>query len=592
MAEPDDRDTTADLPSSELRTTAEGRRSSPRIPAPRSSRYEVIDSIGRGGMGEVLLARDRVLGREVALKRLLDGDPSSQLESRFVREARVQSKLDHPSIPPVYELGTDDAGRPFIVMKRLAGTVLSDVIAKPSEAFSRERLLRAFVGVCFAVEYAHARGVIHRDLKPANIMIGEFGEVYVLDWGVAKLVEDSDVEVDGLVRDDDTTQVGAVIGTPAYMPPEQKEAGRGDLDARSDVFALGCVLYEILARRAFYKRGNRDERRPSREAPDRDIPPELDLACADATHHDRGERLASARELADRVQRYLDGDRDLAVRRELAREHLGAARGKLGARDEASRAVALREAGRALALDPSLVEAADIVHRVTVEPPAEIPPEVEARVAATNARRAAEHGRRVIAANCTHFATAAIFVAIGVRDLAYIVAYVVLASVLALFAFFAWKELLPSNVRRTVVVVGNALIVALFTQIISPIIVTPMVAMLVVFLALRSPAFHGRWAFYVVATQTLALIVPFALQLAGVIAPSISIVGNDIRLHSSVLEMRELPTLLALIVTTAVVPVFTAALALGHETARLAHDRLLQLQTWRLEQLVPDAQPS
>ena len=528
-----------------------------------------------------------MLGRDVAIKRLLDGEATAHLESRFVREARVQSKLDHPSIPPVYELATDDTGRPFIVMKRLAGTVLSDVLALSKGAFTREHLLRAFVDVCLAVEYAHDRGVIHRDLKPANIMLGAFGEVYVLDWGVAKLAEDSDVELGGgVARDDDTTQAGAVVGTRAYMPPEQSD-GSGKLDARSDVFALGCVLFEILAGRGFYKRADRADRRPSREAPDRDIAPELDQLCVDATHPELDARAASARTVADRLQRYLDGDRDLAARRLLARGHLDAALAKLDARDEASRAVALREAGRALALDPELVAAADVVHRIAVEPPAEIPPEVEARIAATNARRAAEHGRRVIVANSMHFMTAGILLAIGVRDVRYVIAYVALAALLAVFAYFAWREWLPTNLRRVVVVVGNALIVALFTQIISPYIVTPMVAMLIVFLALRSPAFHGRWALYVVATQTLALLVPIGLELVGVLAPSLAIVGNDIVLHSRVLEMHELPTVIALVVSTAAVPLFTAALALGHETARLAHERLLHLQTWRLEQLVP-----
>jgi eukaryotic-like serine/threonine-protein kinase len=584
MADPDDGDTV--VPKSEQLTTAEGRRTSGRASAPRITRYEVGDSIGRGGMGEVFLARDRVLGRDVAIKRLLDDAPAAQLEARFVREARVQSKLDHPAIPPVYELATDDGGRPFIVMKRLAGTVLSDVLATPRAAFPRERLLRGFIGVCLAIEYAHERGVIHRDVKPANIMLGDFGEVYVLDWGVAKLVEDSDVELGGIVREDGETQVGAVVGTPAYMSPEQRD---GKPDGCSDVYALGCVLFEILAGRAFYKRGDTGDRRPSRAAPDREIPPELDRLCADATAPQRDARTASARELADRVQRYLDGDRDLAVRKELARAHLGVAVDKLAERDETSRAAALREAGRALALDPSLVEAADIVHRVTVEPPVAIPPVVEARVIDAAMRRAAEHGRRVIAVNCVHFVAAAIMLAIGVHDVSYIVAYVIVAAVLVMIAYFGWREWLSWNVRRTVVILGNAVIVALFSQIVSPFIFTPTISMLVVFIGLRSPAFHGRWAVFLVTAQTLALLVPLALELAGVIAPSVAITGNDIVLHGRVLVMREAPVIITLVVTTVAVPIFTAMLALGHETARLAHERLLHLQAWRLEQLVPRA---
>src|ERR1041385_9264520 len=138
-------------------------------------RYRSGDQIGRGGMGEVVAAYDLTIGREVAIKRLHAREPNDRQIKRFIREAQIQGRLDHPAIAPVYDLGRDATGLPFFVMKRLAGTTLL------RGKHRRAELLRAFVDVCLAIEFAHVRGVIHRDLKPNNIVLGEFGEVYVLD---------------------------------------------------------------------------------------------------------------------------------------------------------------------------------------------------------------------------------------------------------------------------------------------------------------------------------------------------------------------------------------------------------------------------
>jgi eukaryotic-like serine/threonine-protein kinase len=158
-------------------------------------RYRARAAIGRGGMGEVTAAYDHTIGREVAIKRIHAAQPNDRQISRFIREAQIQGRLDHPAIVPVYDLGHDASGMPFFVMKKLAGTTLL------RGKHSRLQLLRAFVDVCLAVEFAHVRGVIHRDLKPDNIVLGEFGEVYVLDWGVAKVAGTSE-------EFDDVQQVG------------------------------------------------------------------------------------------------------------------------------------------------------------------------------------------------------------------------------------------------------------------------------------------------------------------------------------------------------------------------------------------------
>jgi serine/threonine protein kinase len=238
---------------------------------------------------------------------------------------------------PVYELGRDAGGRPYFVMKKLAGTTLAAILAGRSTV-PRQRVLRAFADVCLAVELAHRRDVIHRDLKPDNIMLGDFGETYVLDWGVAKVLDEAELAADTPSAPDLATAAGSVVGTPGYMAPEQ---ARGDaIDARADVYSLGCVLFEILAGQPLHPRGplglasalGGTDGRPSSRIADRDIPPELDELCAQATAADREARIATARELGERVQRYLDGDRDLTVRRSLAAGHLDASRRRCGSR--------------------------------------------------------------------------------------------------------------------------------------------------------------------------------------------------------------------------------------------------------------------
>ncbi|MBA3788415.1 MAG: serine/threonine protein kinase, partial [Actinobacteria bacterium] len=318
--------------------------------APRTSeleldpRYDVGPVIGRGGMGEVRLARDTRIDREVAVKLMRQGHGDRDHVARFFREARVQGALEHPAVVPVHDLGIDRQGHPYFVMKRLAGITLADVIVDRSagegaeDRWPRRQLLTRLADVCLAVEFAHTRGVVHRDLKPANIMLGEFGETYVLDWGLARIVADaapissvaplSGEPLSGEPQDGQTA-VGALLGTPGYMAPEQ---ARGDVvDARADSFSLGCILYELLTGAAALPRGlaalpatlETVEHRPARIAPD--VPPELDDLCARATAQDRDLR-PTARQLAVAIQAYLDGDRDLERRRALALDHVGRAR--------------------------------------------------------------------------------------------------------------------------------------------------------------------------------------------------------------------------------------------------------------------------
>lgn len=217
------------------------------------SRYQARGLLGLGAMGEVHLCRDGWLGRDVAVKTVTRDASAPDMRARFLREARIQGQLEHPSIVPVYDMGKDVDGNEFFTMKRVSGRTLSDVLEDLavgdsdalSSEFSRTKLLGIFRQVCLAIEYAHSRGVMHRDLKPANLMVGQFGEVYVLDWGLARVravAGGSFVPVDGVPA---SASAGRILGTPGYMAPEQIESADA-ADERADVYALGSILFEIL----------------------------------------------------------------------------------------------------------------------------------------------------------------------------------------------------------------------------------------------------------------------------------------------------------------------------------------------------------
>ena len=225
-------------------------------------RYEFQEEIARGGMGVVVRAVDTELRREVAVKILQDSlHKNLGLIRRFVQEAQIGGQLQHPGIAPVYDIGRLPDGRPFIAMKLVKGeTLQAHLHAQKDAREDQARLLGIFEQICQAVAYTHSHGVIHRDLKPANVMIGEFGEVQIMDWGLARPICDersrsnepsvpearSPAEASSAVTlstDAADTRVGQVMGTPAYMPPEQF---LGRTDTTTDVFALGSMLCEIL----------------------------------------------------------------------------------------------------------------------------------------------------------------------------------------------------------------------------------------------------------------------------------------------------------------------------------------------------------
>lgn len=370
------------------------------ITMPFAERYELLTSLGEGGMGKISLCKDRAIGREVAMKTVHpDYATHAEMRARFVREARVQARLEHPAIVPVYDFGVDRDGSAFFTMKRVRGVTLSEIIegyrtgdAAVMRAYGRHRLLAAFVQVCLAVGYAHEGGILHRDIKPANVMLGAYGETYVLDWGLAKITDDELVEEERSgppSRRANETAVGDIIGTPAYAAPEILEAHPAD--ERTDVYALGAILFELLTWEPLHGEGSLDEiiararggaeARPSKRAPARDVPPELEAACVLACARDRAHRLSTPRVLADLVEAYLSGDRDVELRRGLAELHLGRAQDALARASMpdaplADRALALEEAGRAVALAPEDQRARGVLLDLLTKPPATPPREV------------------------------------------------------------------------------------------------------------------------------------------------------------------------------------------------------------------------
>lgn len=355
-------------------------------------RYELQERIGIGGMAEVDLCRDDRLGRLVARKALrpeLSG--THVFQRRFEREIQIQAQLDHPAIVPVFDRGQAADGRTFFTMRRIGGETLGVAIRRlaacsPEErARERSRLLRAFLQVCLAVDYAHHRGVVHRDLKPGNLMLGLFGEVYVLDWGIAKVGSEPS---DGVEPLESPLEVGPAaapltvawrqLGTPSYMSPEQF-LDSSAVTPQSDVYSLGAVLFELLTGQRFRSQSSQElrashgapwpqdgELEPSRRAPEAAIAPEYDAVCRRACAPDPEQRYPTARALHDAVEAALRGDRDLALRRELASGHLEVAREH--ARVPGAEAQVLREAGRALALDPANDEAAGLLTRYLLAP--------------------------------------------------------------------------------------------------------------------------------------------------------------------------------------------------------------------------------
>jgi len=574
----------------------------------RLDRYESGPMIGKGGMGEVRQCRDVRLNRNIALKTATTRNKAEL--SRFIREAQVQGQLEHPSIVPVYELGVGADGAPYFAMKRVRGDSLYDVLnrlaagdADARARYGRRKLLQAFLSVCQAVDYAHVNGWLHRDLKPANVMLGDFGEVYVLDWGLARRIDARDEQEEKAgtqaLAPIGLTTPGALMGTPGYMSPEQVLGQPAD--PRSDVYALGAILFEVLTYQMLAKgsttielllntRDGCDANARAR-APHADVPPELEAICVKSTALKPSERYASVRELHDALDRVLAGERDLELRAGLAQRHAEEAKkaSALAAADGGDelehRKTALREVGLALALDPTYRPAMQTLVELMQKPPKKMPKEAQAELDETES-----HGVRsgskssfgafgfvflaMMALCATQAPQAAVWVSAALFGLS------------AAAAFRAgWVVKRPTSVTSLPALVFSNLAIASIFFIDGPLTILPAFAA-VNTLSFRI-ALHQRWRRLVVGLGLAAVAVPLVGSWVGLLPESFRYVPDGLLLVPIGMPFDPMHTTLVLLFGF-VGCIGIASLVVGR--VRESHSELARaraMQAWNLSQLVP-----
>jgi hypothetical protein len=552
-----------------------------------SSSYVLGTAIGAGGMGEVIAAHDRRIGRDVALKRMRGDAPSRDDVARFIREAQIQARLEHPAIVPVYELGRDGTGLPYFTMKRLAGTTLEDRLAIGAP---QQRLLRAFVEVCRAIDFAHSRGVVHRDIKPANIALGEFGEVYVLDWGVARVVEDTDVAQ----ADDDTLEGSTpgmqMAGTPGYVSPEQMVGA--PVGRASDVYALGAVLFEILAAERLHPRGSKAAlasaargdvvTSPAARRPDRGVPPELDRLCVAMLGREPAQR-PTARAVAERIDAYLDGDRDVAHRRALATELVWTARRAL---DDERRDDAMRAASRALALDPQTEGAAELVTAMMLEPPRSPPAGIVAARREVDRVDISRHAKAALPNYVLMAAALPMIIANGVRSWPSVLGLTAVALGLAAAAYRLQRHPDRSLAWMIVYAIGNATALALIGRLAGGLTFVPALVSFMTASLVTYPAFVER-AWILIGIMLAGFIAPFALEWTGVVARTWDVRPDGILMRGAAMELSGHAAVLTILIGSAVT-VLLAGIQ-SSTIARASRDAQHRLvgQAWHLAQLLP-----
>ncbi|MFO0650984.1 MAG: serine/threonine-protein kinase [Polyangiales bacterium] len=583
--------------------------------AAHATRYHVGDTLGAGAMGEVRRCRDRRIGREVAMKVVrAEATSTAFIRERFLREARIQGQLEHPCIVPVYEIGIGPDGATFFTMKRVRGVTLEAILeglqsgdAETRARWSRRKLLAAFSTVCGAVDYAHARGVVHRDLKPGNVMLGDFGEVYVLDWGVARVIDapddlvasgDEPERVNAPMPERGRTVEGTIVGTPGYMAPEQVE-GVTALDGRADVYALGSILFEVLAFEPLHTGlsvesvlvstvGATVDARPSSRPRGGDTPPELDALCVRATARDRDARLASARELRDAIERFLDGDRDLERRRALAVEHLVAADRAIEralAGDNEARPEALREVGRALALDPENPHALRSFVGMLVEPPKETPPEVVESLRAEEAEAFVTGARGGARAYFTWFVCLVGTFWLGVRDVPLLAVLATLVAACVVMSWYFGRTRSFNTAAQYALLALNTLAVALMSRLFGPFVLVPAVVTSLTLAFSLTPHRARRFAFGVIGGA--GMVAPALLDASGLIEPSYVFHDGAVTLLPRLTSLPPVQTFVGVLL--AHVATLYAAVRLRGRIREAFDDasRRLHLLAWQLRQVVP-----
>jgi serine/threonine-protein kinase len=556
--------------------------------------YQIAGLIGRGGMGEVVRGHDVEIGRDVAIKRLRGAQASPDAVARFLREAKIQARLEHPAIIPVHTIGRDSEQQPYFTMKRITGVTLVELLAKTDTP--RQRLLRAFVDVCRAIDFSHGKSVVHRDLKPANVMLGDYGEVYVLDWGLARVLDGTpaDQEVsnvgDGVISIDGSTQAGAMLGTPGYMAPEQMEDAHAVTTA-ADVYALGSILFEILTAQPLHRKGQvltstlgGTDISPADRCPEQNIAPELDALCVAALAREPSKR-PSARELADRVEGFLDGDRDVAARRRIVALELAEARDAIASGEPARRAEAMQSAGRALALDPKSREAADLVTTLILEPPREQPAALRQQLLASEVAVQRRQGRVALGSFAAVFVFLVAAAWNGVTDWKMLAVMLAMTVVLASVAFIVSRRQASSR-EMLGVTIANLTFVALVSRMFGSLLIVPAVTCIMA-LSLTSYPQNIDRARVVIAIIVTSWIVPVILEWQGVISRTWWVIDGAIVSTSSMFHIGGDATVLLLVFANVLTILVFGRFANKLATSRRDAQRQVEIQAWHLQQLLP-----
>jgi eukaryotic-like serine/threonine-protein kinase len=580
-------------------------------------RYLPGRKLGEGSMGEVVVMRDMRILRDVAMKRLHHEHHALRpdLRDRFLREARVQGQLEHPSVVPVYEIGVDQQGREFFTMKRVRGRTLEQIFKGLHEGdpefatqYGRRRLLTAISRVCLAVAFAHERGVVHRDLKPANIMLGDYGEVHLLDWGIAKVVGIDDPLIEGhvdLSKDRvQRTEVGFVVGTPGYMAPEQARGETRTYGGRSDIYSLGAILFEAMTLERLHDQVTVEqilgstvhgvEARPSVRAPHLSLPPELDEIVGRATALAPELRYSSAREMNEAIERLLDGDRDSTRRADLAAEHTANAKAALavarrgGVEADGQHRRAVGELLQALALEPNHAEARATMVQLLLEPVERLPKEAFSELQEVNRLDRARASRANGWAFLAWLGTFPLIAAMGVRDGDLLVA--IGGLTLVLIAYTWWMATTGRTQTRymTFAVTITFIVVAATSVFFGPLFFVPGLSVMVATSYLVSLRANQRSRSLVLLASLASVLVPTLFHLMGVLPQRYSFAGAGLTILPGLVQLPERATWAFLLMGNCLTVVIANLLVGRAVAALLRAERRLFTQAWRLRQFLPE----
>jgi serine/threonine protein kinase len=571
------------------------------------TRYEPRSVLGEGGMGEVRLVWDCAVEREVAMKVLL---PSRMARpralERFLREAHVQGLLDHPGVVPVHDIGTLPTGEPYFTMKRVRGLTMREVLegwrrndARITSRFARRRMLGAFAQACLAIDYAHARGVVHRDLKPENVMLGDFGEVYVLDWGVARFVGAGGPTIPAMLAPITVGDNQQVLGTPGYMSPEQL-AQADSVDFAADVYSLGALLFEILTCLPLHdSRTVRDRMITTREgadarcsvrAPDAQVPAALEALCVHATQQDPARR-PKARELHESLESFLDGDREAERRRLVSELHLRAAKDTWkralegGPGTSTLQRDAFRGLGRALSAGPHSPEVVSTMLDMLSQPIDHLPTEAVAAMRRDVERQQQVTSRAMRVGRLSWFLYMPLLFWLGIRDHRLLTILFVSIVTGAVASWSVDRQPAPKPWMRTTVAIIQLLTMMPLVTLFSPLVLVPALIAASVPASMLGLGRRARLLVAVVACVAAAL--PLVLESVGVVAPSLVFEDRVITILPRLTHFPEVGARIVLLMLM-VVPVLSAAIIMSRVRAELdATRRRVHLHLWRLRQLMP-----